>query len=57
MSKKTNNQTIAGRLRQLAEKLETAAPLIDGTAEGRALAQQAVAAAAAELKEIITSEV
>jgi len=40
-------------LAQIADKLTAAAPLIDGTAEGRALAQQAVAAAAAELRQII----
>ena len=48
---------IKRRLAQIADKLTAAVPLTEGTAEGRALAQQAVAAAAAELKEIITSEV
>ena len=48
---------IKTKLARIADKLTAAVPLIDGTAEGRALAQQAVTAAAAELKEIITSEV
>ena len=48
---------IRSKLAQIADKLTAAAPLIDGTAEGRALAKQAVTAASAELTEIITSEV
>lgn len=43
---------IKTKLAQIADKLTAAVPLIDGTAEGRALAQQAIAAAVAELKEI-----
>lgn len=46
-------EDIKTKLAQIADKLTAAAPMIDGTAEGRALAQQAVTAAAAELKQII----
>lgn len=44
---------IRTRLAQLADRLTAAVPLIDGTADGRALAQRAVTAAAAELRQII----
>ena len=44
---------IKTKLAQIADKLTAAAPLIDGTAEGRALAQKSIREAAAELKQII----
>ena len=44
---------IRTKLDQIADRLTAAVPLIDGTADGRTLAQQAVTAAAAELKQII----
>ncbi len=47
---------IKTKLAQIADRLTAAAPLIDGTAEGRALAQKSIREAAAELKQIIKSE-
>ena len=41
------------KLARIADKLTAAAPLIDGTAEGRALAQQAVIAATEEQRQIM----
>ena len=49
-------EEIRTKLARIADKLTAAAPLIDGTAEGRVLAQQAVTEAAAELREIIKNE-
>lgn len=44
---------IKTKLAQIADKLTAAAPLIDGTAEGRALAQKSIREASAELRQII----
>ena len=41
------------KLARIADKLTAAAPLIDGTAEGRALAQKSIREAATELRQII----
>ena len=46
-------EDIKTKLAQIADKLTAAVPLIDGTAEGRALAQKSIREAAAELKQII----
>ena len=44
---------IKTKLAQIANKLTAAAPLIDGTAEGRALAQKSIREAAEELRQIM----
>ncbi len=47
-----NNTEIAFRINLIAAKMQTTAPLIDGTDEGRKLAREAVLDAAKELAEI-----
>lgn len=47
-----NKVEIQFRLQMVSAKLQTSAPLIEGTDEGRALAKKAVIDASAELGEI-----
>jgi hypothetical protein len=47
-----NNTEIQFQLRMAVAKLQTAAPLIDGTAEGRELAKTAIIDTASELSEL-----